>query len=460
MVESSTHRRVDLVVVGGGTAGTFAAATAADAGLDVVVLERKSESEAGRIACGDAIKGASAFPDVIDVDYLKDGSFTNRNIRRAVFRNPYHEQELEVEFGGRGAVVDRKRYGEILLEEARRLGATIEYDTVVTDVRQTEGRITGVRAKRNSEEIVYEAPITVDAAGALSILQDRADFSGTTFDTDVRYTQFCSAYREIIEVPEPVDWDDAIVFKPTDELGYLWYFPRSETEINVGLGFQMTEEPMKLVDALRRDLRRRPMFENATVKNKLGAALPTRRPYDSAVAPGYLAVGDAAAHVNPVTGGGIGSAANAGHWAANAAIEAISTGDPSERALWQYNRDVMTDFGKRFAVIDLYNVWGTAYDTETLSGIVASLPAQQLADAIGGSGTPSMGLGLKLETLRSTFGYWSELRELYRVRDLATELADHYASYPETPAAFERWQTGRDAIMDEFHSICDAERKY
>lgn len=460
MAESSTHRRVDLVVVGGGTAGSFAAATAADAGLDVVVLERKSESEAGRIACGDAIKGESAFPDVIDVDYLEEESFANRSIRRAIFRNPHHDQELEVEFGRRGAVVDRKRYGEILLEEARRLGAAIEYDTVVTDVRQTGDQITGVRAKRNGEEIVYEAPVTVDAAGALSILQDAADFSGTTFDTNVRYTQFCSAYREVLELPEPIDWTDAIVFKPTRELGYLWYFPRSETEINVGLGFQMTEEPMELVAALRRDIRRHPAFEGATVKNKLGAALPTRRPYDSAVAPGYLAVGDAAAHVNPVTGGGIGGAAKAGHWAANAAIEAISTGECSERTLWRYNREVMTDFGKRFAVIDLYNIWGTSYDVETLSAIVASLPGQQLADAIGGSGTPSMGLGLKLKTVLSTVGHWSELSELYRIRDLATELAAHYASYPETPAGFEQWQTSRDAIMDEFHAICGAERKY
>jgi len=46
----------DIVVVGGGTAGTFAAATAASEGLDAIILERKSADEAGHIACGDAIK--------------------------------------------------------------------------------------------------------------------------------------------------------------------------------------------------------------------------------------------------------------------------------------------------------------------------------------------------------------------------------------------------------------------
>jgi len=31
-------------------------------------------------------------------------------------------------------------------------------------------------------------------------------------------------------VPEPVEWDDALVFKATDRAaGYLWYFPRTAT---------------------------------------------------------------------------------------------------------------------------------------------------------------------------------------------------------------------------------------
>src|SRR6056297_298285 len=101
----------DIVVVGGGTAGAFAAATE---GLDVVILERKSEAEAGHIACGDAIKGKSTFPDVIDLEYLKDESFTNQSITRAVFENPADGEDIEIEFAEPGAVLDRKRYGEVL----------------------------------------------------------------------------------------------------------------------------------------------------------------------------------------------------------------------------------------------------------------------------------------------------------------------------------------------------------
>ncbi len=449
----------DIVVVGGGTAGTFAAATAAKEGLDVVILERKSEDDAGDIACGDAIKGKATFPDVIDREYLREESFTNQNIQKAVFENPKTGDTLDIPFEEDGAIVDRKRYGEVLLEEAERVGAEIHYDTVVQDVVQN-GTVEGVTATRNGSTETYEADVTIDAAGSLSLLQDKADLEDATFDTNVSYSQFCSAYREVVEVEEPVPYDDTLYFKPTEELGYLWYFPRTPTEINVGLGFQMNKEPMQLVDELKEDLENRPEYQNATVKDKLGAALPTRRPYDSAVAPGFLAVGDAAAHVNPTTGGGIPGAAKAGHWATNVAIEAIEDGDVSEDALWEYNRKVMTDFGKRFAAMDLYNIWGSAQDVDELVDLISAMPGQQLLDVMGKDGTASMNLGLKLKTAVRTFGHWGTIYELYKVHELASQLKDVYDQYPSGPDEFAAWRDRRDAIMDDLYEVTGAEAKY
>lgn len=454
-----TTRTRDVVVVGGGTAGAFAAATVAAEGLDVVVLERKSEHEAGHIACGDAIKGKSTFPDVIDLDYLREESFTNETIQGALFENPQTGEEIDIPFPEPGAVIDRKRYGEVLIEEARRKGAELHFDTVVQDVVQN-GRVKGVRAVREGNTVTYETPVTVDAAGALSILQDKTDFSGSTFDTNVTYQQFCSAYREVVTVPDPVDYDDRIVFKPTEELGYLWYFPRTGTEINAGLGFQMNKEPMELVDVLKRDMASRPELQNATVKDKLGAALPTRRPYDSAVAPGLMAVGDAAGHVNPTTGGGIPGAAFAGYWAGKRAVEAVTEGNPTEETFWRYNKQVMDDFGKRFATMDLYNIWGGAHDVDELVDVVTAVPGQQLVDVLGRSGSTSMGLWLKLKTIVKTFGHWNLLMELRSVSQLANDLTEVYEEYPTSPDGLADWQRRRDSVMDELYERTGAEAKY
>jgi len=455
-----TAAEYDVVVAGAGTAGCYAAATAAREGLDVCILERKDREEAGHIACGDALKGAEAFPEAIPKSRIEP-SFTNTAVDHGRFEIPEEDTVLEIPVPGGLAVIDRHEFGRRLIEGATDAGAEIHYGTVVNDVRQDDdGRVTGLRGKRNGDAVDYDAGVVIDAAGALSILQDKADFGEATFDTNVTYSQFCSAYREIIEVPEPVEWEDALVFKPTSRAaGYLWYFPRTATEINAGLGFQMNEEPMELVDVLRDDMLAMDGFDGGEVTDKLGAALPTRRPYDSAVAPGFMAVGDAAGHVNPTTGGGIAGAAFAGQFAGEQAVRAHEEGEASEAALWRYNERVMERFGARYAGLDVYNVLSTAVDVDDLMGLLASLPGEKLAEALY-EGKTSMGLGLKLKAAVRSFGYWGTIFDFYRTKSLAEAIIDTYDSYPDSPDGLERWRAGRDDLMERVYETTGADPKY
>ena len=453
-------RTYDVVVVGAGTSGCYAAATIANEGLDVAIVERKTEEEAGHIACGDALKGASNFPESIPRSQIEP-AFTNTDVDHGRFEIPAEDAVLDIPVPGELAVIDRWEYGRLIIEGAASAGAELHYETVVRNVNQNEdGRVTGIEAIQDGDPVTYEADVVIDAAGSLSLLQDKADLEDATFDTNVRYSQFSSAYREVVEVDEPVEWSDALVLKPTKRsAGYLWYFPRTPTEINVGLGFQMNEEPMELVDDLRRDIRDRPEFKNAEVKDKLGAALPTRRPYDSAVAPGYVAVGDAAAHVNPTTGGGIAGAAYAGQYAAEEIIDAIGDGAVSERALWEYNTRIMDHFGGRYAALDVYNIFTTAYELDDLMALMAAMPAEQISEALY-SGSANIGPLLKLKTAIKSFGHWETIYDLYQTKQLADELLDHYGEYPDSPSAFESWQSRRDDLMDDIYETTGAEAKY
>ena len=453
-----TTHAPDVVVVGAGTAGCYAAATAADAGLDVVVVDRKSAEEAGHIACGDALKGADAFPASIPKSRIQP-AFTNTGVDHGRFEIPSEDTVLEIPVPGELAVIDRHEFGRLIIDGAEAAGAEFHYDTVVRDVVQENGVVVGVEAVGKGDPVTYEADVTVDAAGALSVLQDVTDLSDATFDTNVSYSQFCSAYREIVEVDEPVEWSDALVFKPTERAaGYLWYFPRTETTINAGLGFQMTEEPMHLVEDLKRDLRARPEFEGATVTDKLGAALPTRRPYDSAVAPGLVAVGDAAGHVNPTTGGGIAGAAYAGQFAAEEIVRAIGEGDVSEASLWRYNERVMEKFGGRYAGLDVYNVLSTAVEVDDLMGLLAALPGEKIAESLYGEAT--FGLKLKAQMALKSLEYWETVLDFYRAKRLSDQLVDHYDRYPTRPGALGGWQAARDDLMDRVYETVGAEPKY
>ncbi|TMT85586.1 geranylgeranyl reductase family protein [Haloterrigena sp. H1] len=450
----------DVVVVGAGTAGCYAAATIAREGYDVIILERKPESEAGHIACGDALKGADSFPEAIPKSKLEP-AFTNTGVDHGRFEIPQEDTVLEIPIPGELAVIDRWEYGRRIIDGADDVGVEFHYDTVVQNVLQDDdGRVTGVEAIRKGDPLTYEADIVIDAAGSLSVLQDHVDFSTSSFDTNVNYTHFCSAYREIVHVDDPVEWDDALVFKPTERAaGYLWYFPRTETEINAGLGFQMTEEPMKLVDDLKRDLETRPEFRDAEVEDKLGAALPTRRPYDSAVHPGYMAIGDAAGHVNPTTGGGIAGAAYGGKYAGEAAIEALETGDVSEKALWEYNERVMDHFGARYAALDVYNILSTAVDVDDLMGLLAAMPGEKLAEALY-SGSTSVGPKLAAEGLLNSRGHWGTIWTLFQTKRRADDLLELYEGYPHHPAALEHWQQRRDDLMEQVYETTGAEPKY
>jgi len=455
-----TTHEYDVAIVGAGTSGCYAAATIANAGLDAVIIERKDAEEAGHIACGDALKGADKFPTAIPKSKIEP-AFTNTGVDHGRFEIPSHDTVLEIPVPGELAVIDRLKYGKLLIEGAEEAGAELHYDTVVNDVKQTDdGQVTGVVGKHKGDPVEYDAEVVIDGAGALSLLQDKADFEDATFDTNVRYSQFCSAYREIVEVDEPVEWDDALVFKPTERAaGYLWYFPRTATEINAGLGFQMNEEPMQMIDDLKGDLRDREELENAEVTDKLGAALPTRRTYDSAVAPGYMAVGDAAAHVNPTTGGGIAGAAYAGQYAAEQAVEAIEAGDVSEDALWHYNERVMEHFGARYAGLDVYNILSTAVDVDDLMGLLAALPGEKLAEALY-DGKTSMGPLLAARTAINSFGYWRQILDFYKVKQVAEQVIDHYGRYPASPEGLATWQRQRDELMEQVYEVTGAEPKY
>ncbi|WIV66398.1 geranylgeranyl reductase family protein [Natrialbaceae archaeon AArc-T1-2] len=489
----------DVVVVGGGVAGCFAAATAAADGLDVVQLERKPREQGGFIACGDAIKSPrdpNNYPGPIDMDAVaRDESvLVDNNIDQIEFWDEDVGVRKVLPYETGSNVVDRYEFGQRLLEQAADCGVDQHFDTVVTEVRQ-DGRVTGVDAVRDGEPVSYECDVVIDAAGAQSILQEMVDFEDLetpgepTFEVP-HYTHFGSAYREIIETEEPVEYHNAIVGKPLEEMGYIWYFPRTPTVINVGLGFQMNKEPIPLADRVRRDIENRPEYQGATVterfgkKNKLGSAIALRRPLDSMVAPGYLAAGGAAGTTHPITGKGIRGAAYSGYSAGRAAAEAVADGDVSEAGLWEHNRWLYREHGEaaKLASWDAYNVAASSLEVNLLRALAALLPEQELREIVGTSTEVDsltskilVGTGVltnfvaayrtdTFETLGVSVGeLYDAIRAVRKTRDYVAAYDRQYEAYPEDPSTFDRWLADRDRIDEEFYDDLDLapeDRKY
>jgi len=480
----------EVIVVGGGVAGCFAAATAATAGADVVQLERKPRDQGGFIACGDAMKSPrdpGKYPGPIDMDGIADDEAVR--IDGNIDQIEWWDEQLDVRkvlpYAGNSNVIDRYEFGQRILQQAADLGVEQRFDTVVNGVVQN-GSVEGVTATTAGESVTYRGDVVIDAAGAQSILQDMIDFEalgdGTTTFEKPHYTHFGSAYREIVEVDEPVEYENAIVGKPLEEMGYIWYFPRSPTQINVGLGFQMNKEPIPLADRLRADIEDRPEYRNATLaekfdkKNKLGAALALRRPLDSLVAPGYLAAGGAAATTHPISGKGIRGAAISGYSAGKTAAEAVAAGDVSEDGLWGHNHYLYVEHGTgtKLASRDPFNVAASSIDIPILRAIAALLPEDQLKEIVGTETSVddltaklSVGLGM-LKNLYSEYrkGTFEQLGvsrgELYEAaagfretKQYADRFEELYAEYPATRAGFESWLDRRDALDAAFYDAID-----
>ena len=492
----------EIVVVGGGVGGCFAAATAADRGADVVQLERKSEEEAGHIACGDAMKSPTdpkKYPGPIDMasiaaadDVLIDGN---------VEQIEWWDEELDVKkvlpYEGTSNVIDRYEFGQRLLEQTAEIGVEQRFDTVVNGVVQ-DRQVEGVRAVRDGDAVTYRADLVIDAGGALSSVMADVDFDAldaqpeTSFEKP-HYRQFGAAYREVIETSADVPYANALVGKPLEEMGYIWYFPRTAREINVGLGFQMNKEPIELVDRLTDDIEGRPEFRGAELdvvngtENKLGAALALRRPLDSMVAPGYITVGCNAGTTHPISGKGIRGAAVTGYSAGKhgaAAVHDDEDGFISEADLWAHNRFVYVDhgLGTRIASKDPYNVAASKAGMENVRAAVALLPAEELSavvssegDSFGVRDAVHLAKGVARNALElSGDGGFDRLdttkREVVRTlldfawtRRHADKLERLYRNYPAERGEFFEWRDARDALDDELNErleIPDDRRKY
>ncbi len=477
----------EVIVVGGGIAGCFAAATAAAAGIDVLQLERKSRDRGGHIACGDAIKSPrdpEKYPGPLDMDAIADDErvLIDNNIDQIEWWDESLDVRKVLPYEDGSNVIDRYEFGQRLLEQTAALGVTQHYDTVVNDVTQN-GRVTGLKAVRDGEPVTYECDVLIDTAGAQSLIQDLIDFNALDTDGEPtfelpHYTHFGSAYREIIETSEPVEYANAIVGKPLEEMGYIWYFPRTPTQINVGLGFQMNKTPIPLADRLRQDIEARPEFQGATVAtkfgttDKLGSSIALRRPLDSMVAPGYLTAGGAAGTTHPITGKGIRGAAYSGYSAGRAAAEAVEDGDLSEAGLWEHNRWLYREHGEaaKLAAWDAYNVAASSIDVTVLRAVTALLPEKELREIVGTSREVDsfsskllVGAGVLRNVIgeyrKDTFNKLGVSRgDLYdavtgvnTTRGFVSTYERQYDAYPTSPSSFDSWRADRDRIDQQFY---------
>jgi len=352
-LQDTSATEADVIVVGAGPAGSTAAYHLAQAGLDVILLEKTVFPR--EKVCGDGLTPRATRQLLkMGVDLDAPGWIRNKGLRiiggGVRMELPWPDLASYPDYG---LVRTRMDFDQILAERAVAVGAKLRMNTSVTEpVLDDNGRITGVVAKTPDGEARFSAPLVVAADGnstRLSLamgLRKRDDrpmgVAVRRYYTSPRHDDdYLESWLEL--------WDGERLLP-----GYGWVFGVGDGTSNVGLGLLNTSDSFKNVDyraLLKSWLAGMPeewgyQEENATGPVR-GAALPmgfNRTPHYTR---GLLLVGDAGGMINPFNGEGIAYAMESAELAAEVIVQALGrpTAAQRERALHDYPRVLKETYG-------------------------------------------------------------------------------------------------------------------
>lgn len=336
----------DVIVVGGGPGGSSTSSFLARKGYNVLLLD-KQHFPRDKI-CGDGVGGKSVriLEELGLIEEIERNE--HADMYGVIFTSPRGDWvEIETKFPDRenkpaGYVVRRYVLDNILFQAAKRHKnvEAKEGHTVIDVLKDDKGRVIGVKAKDENEEVSeFKANVVVGADGASSVVATKV---GAERIEPEHHVVAVRTYYENVK-----GMKDKIEIHFIDEVlpGYFWIFPLPNGRANVGVGMltsDMRKKKVDLKEALERAInspRFKERFEDARPLEPVkGWGLPLGSKRRKGYGDGYVLVGDAAALIDPFTGEGIGNALLSGKLASEAIDMAFQKKDFSASTLSYYDQ--------------------------------------------------------------------------------------------------------------------------
>lgn len=319
----------DAIVVGAGPAGGQCARDLAGRGRNVLLLERANTIGVPNFST------AGTPNETMEVFGLPE-SVADSPWSSILFATKRTRVELVAD-ERMGYVLNYKLLKQFLAADAEKKGAEVLTGAVVKDVESSGGKIGGVKFEHEGEIRSASAKVVVDATGGRAVLSQKLGLLSPKKGGKWALASGIEIYMDDVEF-ERKGRMDFFFGKEYAPNGYTWIFPRGPGgEAKVGIcSIGRINQSAMLESFVKTD----PQLKDAKKTESHGGSMYIMLPNGirECVMDGLIAVGDAAAQINPVAGEGIRHAMYSGRFAAQTIEEALAAGSCGKDRLQKYDR--------------------------------------------------------------------------------------------------------------------------
>lgn len=336
MPNSPLETHSEIVVVGAGPCGSFAAEAAAELGRSVIVVE-----EHPQVGIPNHCAGHISIGGLERLGVVPPANIIENEIRRASFYSP-SGRSLIIECDKPPVyILNRSLFDQYLAERARNNGVRFRLGCSVDNFREESGAIKGVQTSLGP----INAEVVIDAEGSKCALLRRGSMHVSDCNPMVVGVQ---ANVEKVEGVEP-DGVEIYLGRGYAPQFYAWIIPRKDGSAKVGLGTSKGN-PKLLLD---RFIQHHPIASKKIKTEPHSYSfhpIPLCGPRKRTYRDGLLVVGDAAYQVKPTTGGGIVFGMICARHAGEVAARSVLAKDTTEGFLSAYERHWKAELSRDFIV--------------------------------------------------------------------------------------------------------------
>jgi flavin-dependent dehydrogenase len=336
----------EVIVIGGGPAGSTVAAVLAGKGRRVLVIEKQKFP---RYSVGESLMPYCYFPleRLGVIERMKTSHYPRKHSVQFVGRSGkvsqpfYFFQHFDHEASTTWQVV-RSEFDQMLLDSARARGAEVLEETTVREVLRENGAVRGVVAVgKDGERKEYRAPVTIDASGreALSMTRNRWKERDARLNKIAIWTYCEGALRD----PGLDEGATTVAYLP--EKGWFWYIPLPEDTVSVGVVAEkdyLFQDTRDLASVFEREAENNAWIHQHLAPGRRNGEYRITGEYSYrsryCASDGLILTGDAFAFLDPVFSSGVFLALVGGEMAGEAADAALTAGDCSAGRFDDYGR--------------------------------------------------------------------------------------------------------------------------